>query len=98
MQKQETLARHILPTSATMLGVCMTVISIIKLLHMGHSGTLIDKLLGVDSLAYLVSAILSYASMRTDAFAGLEKHADVAFIAGLIGMGVCAFLLSFELV
>jgi hypothetical protein len=95
---QTNLARHILPTSATMLGVCMTVISIIKLLHIGHPGTLIDKLLALDSLAFLISAVFSYASMRSASLTRLERHADLAFILGLIGMGICALLLAFELV
>lgn len=40
--KQENVAHHILPTSATMIGACMTVILIFKLLHMGAAGTWID--------------------------------------------------------
>jgi len=95
---QEKLARHILPTSSTMLGVCMTVISIIKLLHLGRPGTMIDKLLAIDSLIFLSSAMLSYVSMRKPILEHLERWADATFMVGLLGMGVCAVLLAFELV
>jgi multisubunit Na+/H+ antiporter MnhF subunit len=95
---QEKLARHILPTSATMLGVCMTVISIIKLLHLGRSGTLIDKVLALDSLVFVASGILSYVSMRKPLLEHLERWADATFMVGFLGMGVCAVLLAFELV
>lgn len=81
-----------------MVGVCMTVISIVKLLHIGRAGTWIDKLLAIDSLAFLASAAFSYLSMRSIALEQLEKRADRAFMLGLIGMAICAFLLAFELV
>ncbi|PRP72647.1 hypothetical protein BUE93_01040 [Chromobacterium amazonense] len=91
------LAHHILPTSATMLGVCMTVIPIIKLMKVGHVGTIIDELLADDSVIFLISALLSYLSIRRPSWGRLERHADIAFVFGLCGMSVCAVLLSFEL-
>ncbi|POA99236.1 hypothetical protein C2134_07435 [Chromobacterium sinusclupearum] len=91
------LAHHILPTSATMLGVCMTVIPIIKLMKVGHIGTMIDELLADDSVIFLISAVLSYLSIRRPSWGRLERHADIAFVFGLCGMSVCAVLLSFEL-
>ena len=96
--KQENVAHHILPTSATMIGVCMTVISIVKLLHIGSTGTWIDKLLAIDSLTFLASATFSYFAMRNGAFARFEKYADHAFMIGLLGMTVCTLLLAFELI
>jgi multisubunit Na+/H+ antiporter MnhF subunit len=96
--KAENLARHILPTSATMVGVCMTVISIIKLLHLGRAGTWIDKLLALDSLIFLASAMFSYISLRKESMALFESYADTSFMLGLTGMASCAFLLAFELV
>lgn len=96
--KPENLARHILPTSATMVGVCMTVISIVKLLPIGPAGTWIDKLLAIDSVAFLASAAFSYFSIRDNTLERLERHADVTFMIGLLGMAICAFLLAFELV
>lgn len=96
--KAENLARHILPTSATMVGVCMTVISIIKLLHLGRAGTWIDKLLAIDSLIFLASAMFSYISLRKESMALFESYADASFMLGLTGMASCAFLLAFELV
>lgn len=96
--RQENVAHHILPTSATMIGVCMTVISIVKLLHIGPTGTWIDKLLAIDSLTFLASAAFSYVSMRNGAYARLEKYADLSFMVGLLGMSLCALLLAFELI
>lgn len=76
----------------------MTVISIIKLLHIGSAGTWIDKLLAIDSLIFLASAVFSYVSLRKVSLDVFESYADTSFMLGLIGMGTCAFLLAFELV
>ena len=100
---KNNLSTHILPTSATMVGVCMTIISIVKLLHLGPSGKVVNGLFALDGLTFLISATLSYASIRSEAAATqetltkLEAHADTAFIIGLFGMTICGFLFSFEL-
>lgn len=96
--RQANVTHHILPTSATMIGVCMTVISIVRLLHIGAAATWIDKLLAIDSLIFLASAAFSYCSMRNGAFARYEKHADLSFMIALLGMTICALLLAFELI
>ncbi|MDD5240442.1 MAG: hypothetical protein PHG47_01840 [Sulfuricella sp.] len=92
------LSGHILPTSATMVGVCMTVISIVKLSHVGVAGVLIDKILAFDSLLFLSSAIFSYLSLRVERNAvRMEGFADNFFMVGLVFMTAAAFVLSFEL-
>jgi hypothetical protein len=92
------VSSHILPTSATMVGVCMTVVSIVKLTHVSMLGTVIDKILGIDGLLFLASAFLSYSSIRSERLAvRLESLADHAFIIGLTLMGVAATVLAFEL-
>ncbi len=96
--KQENVTQHILPTSATMVGVCMTVISIVKVLHIGSTGTWIDKLLAFDSLTFLASAAFSYVSMRNGNLERFEKYADITFMVGLMGMTICALLFAFELI
>ena len=90
------LSAHILPTSATMIGVCMTVLSI------GHLGTggqwrlVTDKLLAVDALVFLVSALLSFISMRSSrSGATYETRAELVFIAGLALLALGAVALAF---
>jgi hypothetical protein len=48
-----------------MLGVCVTVLSIGKLASPGTLHWLFDKLLGLASLAFLASAVLSFVSIRS---------------------------------
>lgn len=98
MPERNDLSHHILPTSAQLIGVCLTVISLVKLLHLGQVGSLLDKLLAIDTVLFLVSAGLSYAAMRGVRSENLEKYADQFFILGLFGLGGCAILFAFELI
>lgn len=82
-----------------MVGVCMMIISIVKLIHMGGTmSRLVDKILAFDNVVFLLSAILSYASMRYERRAvHLENLADTMFIVGLICMTVASLVLSLEI-
>ncbi|MCJ1887060.1 hypothetical protein LNN38_19525 [Pseudomonas sp. LA21] len=57
---------HIFSVSATMVGVCLTVIGIIQVIITLHQKDLIiDDLVTVNMIFYLVSAFCSYWSLRT---------------------------------
>lgn len=90
------LSAHILPTSATMIGVCMTVLSIGHLRPDGASRVLIDKLLAFDALLFLSSALLSFVSMRSSRHgARFEARAELVFLVGLAVLAIGAVVLAF---
>lgn len=95
------LSAHILPTSATMVGVCMTVISIVKLIGPKMALGRVDQLLAFDSAIFMASAGFSYFSIRYGEddkhYSWFEKAADIAFMQGLVLMTVTGFLLAYEL-
>lgn len=92
------LSAHILPTSATMIGVCMTVLSIGHLGPGGDWRMVVDKLLAIDALAFLVSASLSFLSMRSSRFGvRYEARAEEVFIAGLGLLALVAVMLAFAI-
>lgn len=92
------LSAHILPTSATMIGVCMTVLSIGHLGPAGEWRMVIDKLLAVDALVFLISALLSFMSMRSRRLGvRFEGHAELVFIAGLGLLALGAVVLAFSI-
>lgn len=95
---RSSLSTHILPTSATMIGVCMTVLSIGHLSQAGGFRFVVDKLLAVDALVFLMSALLSFISMRSkSAGARLEFVAEMVFIAGLGLLAIGAMVLAFAI-
>jgi hypothetical protein len=96
---QRSVAHHILPAAATMAGVCITVVSVIKLTELSRAfTTFIDDILAIDSVLFLASCFLSYLSLRADKIGpALEQGADALFMLGLTIMVVCAFLLVYAL-
>ena len=93
------ISSQVLPTSATMVGVCMTVIGIVKVVEVGHSESHIDEALAINSLFFMLSAIFSYLSIRTPRNTiKLESLADTLFMIGLVLMSFIGILFAFELI
>jgi hypothetical protein len=93
------LSHHILPNSATMVGACIMVISIVKSMGPGLTNHLIDKALAVDSLLFMVSALLSFLSIRLNqSTEHLERWAEMIFLIGLVSMTLITLIFSFEII
>ena len=93
------LSHHILPNSATMVGVCIMVISIVKSMSPGLSSYLIDKALAIDSVMFMLSAFLSFLSIRTEQESGrMERWAEIIFLLGLGSMTLITVIFSFEII
>lgn len=92
------ISAHILPTSATLVGACITALSVVKLLHAGVVGLFIDKLLGLSTFLFLASAIASFISMRTPALESrLESLAEILFLVALALVAIAALAMGFEI-
>ena len=99
---EQNISSRILPTSATMVGVCMTVISVHRLIESSKQVMqgigVIEILLAGDTLFFLFSALLSYLSMRTKRDPErIEQIADMGFLLGLVLMVIAAFMLAFQM-
>ena len=95
---RDGVARHILPVSATMVGVCMTVISVVQLIPKSRVSSLVDATLALDNLLFLMSAGLSYYSIRhPDKLDRLERWADGIFMTALLVMVCASFMMAFDL-
>jgi hypothetical protein len=93
------LSHHILPNSATMVGVCIMVISIVKSMGPGLANYLIDKALAIDSLLFMISALLSFSSIRLEqSTERLERWAEIIFLLGLASMTLITVIFSFRIV
>lgn len=59
---------------------------------------MIDKLLAVDALIFLISALLSFISMRVSKAGGTyESRAEVVFVVGLGVLALGAMCLAFAI-
>jgi hypothetical protein len=93
-----SIAGHILPVSATMVGVCMTVISLVQIIPKNNVSSWVDALLAVDNLLFLSSAAFSYYSIRHPVVVErFERRADVIFMLALFLMVFAGLIVAFDL-
>ena len=93
-----SVSSHILPTAATMVGACMTVLSIGRLSHAGRLGIVVDKMLAFDAVIFLVSAVLSFVAIRmVPGPERLEMWAEELFLPGLVLSAIVAVVIAFAI-
>jgi hypothetical protein len=97
-----SLSQHILPTSGTMIGVCATLIGLVKLAEPHIGASRVDEYVALASLLFLASAIASYISIRYPNRAPLsdrcETVADQCFMAGLIAIAGIMLFFAYEVI
>src|SRR5438046_10503557 len=86
---------HIFSVSSGMVGVCLTVIGLIRVvITLGRADTLADDLLAGDSVLFLTASLLSYTALRTQSARKMKKFerlADWLFISAMTLMvAICA--------
>ena len=100
-ESETELAVHIVSLSAMLVGVCLTVIGVIRVaLNMGDWNTPADNILAGDAVLFLITCLLAYASLRTRQRArrrALERLADLSFLVALTLMTLVCAAVAFEL-
>ena len=98
---EQDICIHIFTVSSAMVGVCLTVIGLIRVvITLGTADTLADDLLAGDALLFLISCLLSYWALRSRGLRRmhrLEKIADAIFIVAMIGMVVVCALITYTI-
>ncbi len=99
---EEDVSIHIFTASAAMVGVCLTVIGLLRVVLTIRGGaTFADDLLAMDAFLFLVSCLLAYFALRTRGTRRMhrvERLADSLFIFGLVLMVLVCSLLVYEIV
>ena len=99
---EEDISIHIFTTSATMVGVCLTVIGLFRLiLQLKSATTLADDFLSVDAMLFLISCGLAYWALRTRNTKRrhrAEKIADLLFLLALSLMTAICALITYTVV
>jgi len=98
---EQDICIHIFTVSSAMVGVCLTVIGLIRVvITLGRADTLADYFLAVDALLFLISCLLSYWALRSRSLRRmhrLEKIADGIFILAMIGMVIICALITYTI-
>lgn len=94
------LARHILPSSGTMIGICTTLIGLVKIVEARIGPSRVDELAAIIAIVFMFSAVLSYLSIRVAMHEQVsrkcEQLADLVFIVGLVSIAIVAGFFAFE--
>jgi hypothetical protein len=92
---------HIFTASAALVGVCLTVIGLIRVVVATiNVDTFADNLLAIDALFFLASCLLAYWALRTRSVRRMyrvERAADALFIVGLLLMTAVCSIIAYEL-
>ena len=95
----EDLSVHIFTVSATMVGVCLTVVGLIRVvINMRGAETLIDDLVAVDAMLFVISGLLSYWALRSRQRGRLHRIEAIAerlFLAAMVLMGISILALVY---
>jgi hypothetical protein len=99
---EDDISIHIFTVSAAMVGVCLTVIGLFRVVtELNNVSSVADNLLAAEALAFLVSCVLSYVALRTRGREHkhlVEKVADGIFLTALLLMVFICGLIAYELV
>jgi hypothetical protein len=97
----ERARQHILPTAGTMLGICTTLIGLVKLLEGRLGPSHVDEIGGLVGTLFLFSALASYGAIRTEQRTllsrQLERTADACFLVALLSLTLLSLLFAYEL-
>jgi multisubunit Na+/H+ antiporter MnhF subunit len=100
-ETERELNVHIFSVSAELVGVCLTVIGLFRVIfRLKQVDSLADNVLAVDAVGFLVTCTLAYASLRSRTQRhrrALERAADSCFVAALLLMTVVCGLVAWEL-
>jgi hypothetical protein len=100
LRESSELSRHILPTSATMIGICTTFIGLVKVAEAKIGPSHVDEYAALTALMFLISATASYLSIRYSKRVGMSKRcetlADQFFAVGLFSITIIAMLFAYE--
>ena len=96
-QLEADISVHIFSVSAALVGVCLTVIGLLRIvINTSKVEGIVDDFLAIDAVIFLISCLLSYWALRTRSLYRMhwvERMADAIFLIGLFLMVlICSFV------
>ena len=99
---EKDISIHIFSVSAALVGVCLTVISVVRVVITATKiNTVADDILAADALLFLTSCLLAYGAMRSRTEKRMrlvERAADTVFIISLFLMAIVCALITYAVV
>jgi hypothetical protein len=93
-RKSRDIAHSIFSGSTTMTGVCITVIALFRVMKIAGQ-SYADEILGIDTFIFILSALLSYLTLRNSKLRHTERWADILFFTGMLIMVIVGLIIIF---
>jgi hypothetical protein len=93
-ERNREIAHHIFSGSTTMIGVCITVITLFLIIKNRYA-TYADGILAINAFLFIISAFTSYLSLRRNNNKKLELFADIFFFAGMLIMVMVGIMIVY---
>lgn len=101
-QVEEELCVHIFTVSAGLVGVCLTVLSLFRVIfRLSKVHEISDSLIAFDALGFLAACVFAYLGLRARNKSHrrvLQLFADIAFLTSLSFMVVVGCLIAYEFI
>jgi multisubunit Na+/H+ antiporter MnhF subunit len=101
-EMEENLSSHIFTVSAGLVGVCITVLSLFRVIfRLSKAHEISDGLIALDALGFLVACVFAYLSLRAknkESRHRFQLIADWAFLMSLAFMVIVGGLIGYEFI
>jgi multisubunit Na+/H+ antiporter MnhF subunit len=101
-EMEENLSSHIFTVSAGLVGVCLTVLSLFRVIfRLSKAHEISDGFIAVDAFGFLVACVFAYLSLRArnkESRHRFQLVADWAFLMSLAFMVIVAGLIGYEFI
>ncbi|MEY2504257.1 MAG: hypothetical protein QOJ05_487 [Verrucomicrobiota bacterium] len=98
---EKDICIHIFTVSSAMVGVCLTVIGLIRVaITLGDLDSLADDLLALDAFLFLLACLLSYSALRArnmNRMHRVERIADGIFILAMVLMTAACGVVTYAM-
>ena len=94
-ERNRDIGRHVFSGSTTMVGVCITIIALFRVMKIGMQ-TYVDEILSIDNFIFIAAAFASYGALRKENNTRMERLADILFFAGMSVMLVVGVIIVFS--
>lgn len=99
---EQDLCVHIFVVSAGLVGVCLTVLSLFRVVfRLSKVHELSDSLIAFDTLGFLAACVFAYLGLRARNKSHRKRfqlYADVVFLTSLSFMAVVGCLIAYEFI
>ncbi len=98
----DQLQERILSTSGGMVGVCATLIGLVKVVETTQALSHVDQYAGCNAVLFAFSALFAYLAIRTPRLARSRRlfatAADLLFVIGLVILAGIALTFAYDLI